>query len=107
MAYICNTKKYTDVLISSIFFDENIRDMVENNGGTFPHKLVCCLYSTNTYPLDQKRLDSVITGWQNGLPPISVKELTPGMFHLLNGRHRVAASILKGVDSIPVSENET
>lgn len=107
MTYICNTKEYTEVLVSSLLFDENIRDMVENNDGTFPDKLVCCLYAANTYPLDQKRLESVMAGWKNGLPPISVKELTSGIFRVLNGRHRVAVSILKGVDSIPVIGTET
>jgi hypothetical protein len=103
MSYKCDTKEYTELLVSDLLFDEKVADMVEKNGYTFPPKLFNCLYDQNTFHLDQKRLDSVMAGWEIGLPPVSVKE-NMGKYQVLNGRHRVAAAIMKGVDSIPVTE---
>jgi hypothetical protein len=105
MSYNCDTKEYTDLLVSDLLFDEKVADMVEKNGCTFPHKLLNCLYAQDTFHLDQKRLDSVMDGWKTGLPPVSVRK-NMGKYQVLNGRHRVAVTIMKGVDSIPVSETE-
>ena len=102
MSYNCDKKEYTEMLVSDLIFDEKVADMVEKNGCSFPHKLLSCLCYQETFPLDQKRLDSVMTGWKIGLPPVSVKYIM-GRYHVLNGRHRLAATIVKGVDTIPVS----
>jgi hypothetical protein len=102
MAYICNTKEYTNVLISNLLFDEKIADMVEKNGGTFSPRLFKCLYGSGTFHLEQKRLDRVISGWKTGLPPVSVKKHTHGRFQVINGRHRVCATILNGADTVPI-----
>lgn len=104
MAYTCDTKEYTETPLTSLLFDEKIADMVEKNGGTFPPKLFNCLYAAETFHLDQKRLERIMTGWETGLPPVSVKEQIGGKYQVLNGRHRLAATILNGVDTIPVTK---
>jgi hypothetical protein len=102
----CKTKEYIDVLVSELLFDEKIADIIEKNGYNFPYKLFDCLYEQDTFPLDQIRLDSIINGWEKGLPPVSVKKNNMGRYQLLNGRHRVAVTIMKSVDSIPASDIE-
>ena len=84
--------------IHKLLFDEKIADMVEANGKEFPSNMVKCLYATDTFPLDQERLDNILEGWKDGeqFPPISVKKQTLDRYQVLNGRHRVCAAILKG-----------
>ena len=76
--------------------------MVEENNGTFPVQLLKNINADGTFKLDQKRLDNILVGYDTGLPPIKVKKTLGGHFTVLNGRHRVCATILKGGTSVPV-----
>lgn len=101
MPFKCEYKKYTIIKISDLIFDEKVADMFEKySNHTFPKKYINNLYFVDSFKLDKHRLDSVIKGYYTGLPPISVEQVND-KYILLNGRHRVTATILKNEDTIP------
>ncbi len=100
MAFKCDQKEYTSIALGNLRFDEHVADMVEDQGGEFPQDLLNSIYSAGTFKLDQTRLDRVMNGYETGLPPISVKK-GMGRYILLNGRHRIVATILNGGTTIP------
>lgn len=101
MAFNSNTKEYKMLTLASIRFDEKIADMVEKQGHVFPSALMNSIYSTETFKLDQGRLTRILDGYKTGLPPISVKKGLGDTFILVNGRHRICATIINGGDVIP------
>ena len=101
MAFITNTLKYRLIPLSEIKFSERVADMIDDNGGTFPDNLLNNIYYDGSFKLDQGRLDSIMGGYYQGLPPISVKKELGGKYLLLNGRHRVCATIIRDHLFIP------
>ena len=105
MAFKCNDKEYnyTTVPLSDLLFSERVADMVEECKGTFPDSLFGNIFDDGLFKLNKKRLDSVMNGYNTGeLPPISVMQTLGGKYKVLNGRHRVCATILMDGDTIPV-----
>ena len=88
-----------EINISKLVFDEKVADMVEKNGCSFPAKLLNNLCELNTFKLDQNKLDAVLTS-QNKLRPIHVIEGLGGKYIVMNGRHRVCASIMNNLNTI-------
>ena len=105
MAYKRNKKEYSfiSIQLSDLCFDERVADMVEEYGAEFPSSLLNNIFSANTFKLDPKRLVSVMDGYDTGLPPIAVKKVIGGKYQVLNGRHRVCATIIKNGDTVPVT----
>lgn len=101
MSFKPNTQEYISMMLRQLLFDERVADMVEKNGGKFPPSLMNNLFATESYPLDQERLDRVMSGYDSGLPPISVEKGMGEKYVVQNGRHRVAATILRGDEIIP------
>jgi hypothetical protein len=94
--------------ISNLLFDEKVADMVEKNGYKFPDNLLKCIYTQNTFPLDQCRIDSILEAWEDEyeLPPISVIRQSVNRFIVLNGRHRLAVAIMNGAEYINTNKFE-
>ena len=105
MAFTCDQKEYMSVSLSNLKFDEKVADMVKAQGAEFPVHLLNNIYVVDTFKLNQTRLDRIIHGYTSGLPPIVVKkELGGDKYILLNGRHRVCATLLIGGSTIPCIE---
>lgn len=100
MSYTCDQKEYTLIRLTDLRFDERIADMIDERKGVFPDNLLGNLYSTGAFKLNGDRLDSVLKGYSTGLPPIQVKKEL-GKYCVLNGRHRVCATVLMRGDAIP------
>ena len=100
MEFICNTKKFTIIPLSSLIFDEKVADMVDQNNVTFPNYLMNNISSYPTFKLDQTRLNRVLDGYNIALPAIKVVRTLGGKYSVENGRHRVCATIIKGCDRI-------
>lgn len=90
------------ISISELCFDEKVIDMVEKNGIIFPEYLLNNTYEQDTFPLDQKRLNSLLHA--SHIPSISVKK--GRKFIVLNGRHRICAAIIKQEYFINVEVSE-
>lgn len=102
MEFTSESKEYMSVPIEKLLFSERVVDMVEANGGTFPKCLFNNIQDDGTFNLNQKRLDRIMSGYETGLPPIKVQKALGGFLTVLNGRHRVCATILKGGVKVPV-----
>lgn len=102
-SFECTHKEYLSLSLSELLIDEAIVDMVEANGFVFPDKLMKNVFE-GTYKLDQTRLGSVMKGYNIGIPPILVKKALNGKFTVVNGRHRITATILNRCDIVPSIE---
>ena len=103
--FVCNSKEYTIMSIKKLYFPERVAEMVEANKGIFPSYLEDKnIYLDGSFKMDQKRLDSIMERYETGLPAIKVdaKLTFYGLYKVLNGRHRLAATILKGGVNVPV-----
>jgi hypothetical protein len=99
MAFTCNIKKYIMLPLTDLCFDERVADMVEDRMGKFPDNLLNNIYSTGAFKLDTTRLDRILSGYYRGLPPIKVvKDMDK--YTVMNGRHRVCATILNGGSTV-------
>ncbi len=87
----------TQLLISNLFFDEKIANMVEKRGQVFPTELLHCLHEQPTFELSESKLDNV-----NGNLPISVVKSFANKYEVKNGRHRICSAILKNKKDISV-----
>lgn len=87
--------------MSQLLFDEKVADMVEKNGNNFPTELINNLFAKESFHLEQDRLNSIMSGYKIGLPPISVLPGIGNKYIVQNGRHRVAATILNGDTKVP------
>ena len=103
MNFKCESTEYTALPIDQLIFSERVADMVEANGHKFPDKFLNNIEDDGTFKLNQKRLNSIMVGYNLGLPPVQVKEILGGKCIVLNGRHRVCATILNGGTIIPVN----
>ena len=101
MGYTSNTNNYIELKLSDIIFDEKIADMIERLGNEFPKYLYNNLIDMNTFSLSYDRFNRVLTGYKEGLPPVRVKKILGDKYMLIDGRHRMAAVIVFGGDSIP------
>lgn len=101
MTYTSNTDDYIDLKLSRIIFDEKIADMIESLGNNFPENLYNNLLDMNTFSLSSDIFNRVLRGYKEGLPPIRVKKILGDKYMLIDGRHRMAAVIVAGGDSIP------
>lgn len=100
MSFVCDQKEYTPIPLSDLMFDERVADMIEKCGKVFPVSLINNIYDAGTFHLDQHRLTHILDGYDIGLPPISVKKTLGGKYEVLNGRHRVCATIIKGGSTV-------
>lgn len=101
MSFTPNNQKYVNLALTQLIFDEKVADMVKKNGKDFPPELLNNLFESDSFHLDQDRLNNLLTGYNTGLPAISV---SPGMgnkYIVYNGRHRVTATILNRDKKIP------
>ena len=99
MSFHCDSKEYTEIPLEDLRFDERVADMVEERKGNFPDKLLNNIYSSGSFKLDNSRLDRILEGYSTGLPPIQVvKEMSK--YVVMNGRHRVCATILNGGNKV-------
>lgn len=96
-----NHKGLKFIKLSDIRFDEKIADMVQANNAVFPSKLLNNLYAIDTFALTQERLDHILKGYDTGLPPIYVEESFGSKYTLINGRHRLTATILRRDSIVP------
>lgn len=101
MTYTSNTDDCIDLKLSRIIFDEKIADIVESLGYKFPNYLYNNLLDMNTFSLSDDRFNRVLKGYKEGLPPVRVKKILGDKYMLIDGRHRMAAVIVLGGDSIP------
>jgi len=101
MSFKSNSETYTNICISDLLFDEKVADMVEKHTATFPTKYFNNLCHMDTFPLTRSRLESVMKGYNDGLPPISVISTIGDKYVVHNGRHRVTATILNNHITIP------
>ena len=101
MTYTSNTGDCVDLKLSRIIFDEKIADMVESLGDKFPKDLYNNLLDMNTFSLSDDRFNRILKGYKEGLPPVRVKKILGDKYMLIDGRHRMAAVIVLGGDSIP------
>lgn len=99
MVFTCDQKEYTEIRLVDIHFDECIADMVEERKCKFPDNMLNNIYHAGTFKLDGDRLDRILSGYSIGLPPIQVKKEI-GKYYVVNGRHRVCATIIKGGDTV-------
>jgi hypothetical protein len=100
MAFTCNHKEYMYITLSNLKFDERVSEMVEKQGVKFPYYLLNNIYNAGTFKLVQTRLDRILEGYEEGLPPVLVKEFG-GKYIVLNGRHRICATILRNGNTVP------
>jgi hypothetical protein len=101
MTYTSNTDDCIYLKLSRIIFDEKIADMVESLRDKFPNYLYNNLLDMNTFSLSDDRFNRVLKGYKEGLPPVRVKKILGDKYMLIDGRHRMAAVIVLGGDSIP------
>ena len=81
--------------LADLIIDERIAEMIEQNNLVFPQELNNNLYDQGTVSLNQLRLNNILEGYKNGLPPIEVKYNSfNGKYEVLNGRHRLCAAIM-------------
>lgn len=98
--------------LEELIIDERIAEMIEKNNQVFPPELNNNLYDYGTVPLNQVRLDNILKGYKSStsstsstssasfsglvpLPPIEIKYNSfNGKYEVLNGRHRICASIM-------------
>ena len=99
MVLSSDENEYTIIPIKDLIFSERVADAVEKYQ-EFPEELMNNIHDDGTFALDQKSLNSVMVGYKNGLPPITVEKALGGKFTVLNGRYRVCATILNGDTSI-------
>jgi hypothetical protein len=97
MSYKCSDSEYIDVSLKDLIFGPAIKLMVVNRSGSFPTELEHCIQYTGAFNLTLWRLVEVQAGYDLGLPAISITEDK----RVINGRHRVAATILRGGKTIP------
>jgi hypothetical protein len=91
-----NYKGYIKLSLEDLIIDERIAEMMEQNKKTFPTYLNKNLYDRGTVLLTSNRLERILEGYKTGLPPIEVKPTLGGRYDVLNGRHRVCATIMNG-----------
>lgn len=96
-------RKNINLLLKDLHFDKRVADMVEDQKVEFPVELVNNIFVTDTFKLNIKRLVSVLDGYESGLPPVQVKKKS-GKYIVVNGRHRVCATILKGGKTVACIE---
>ena len=84
--------------ISNLLFDEKVENMVEENGCLFPTKLLNNIIESNTFKLNQDKLQNVLN--KNNIKPIYVIKGLGEKYIVMNGRHRVCASIMNKCDTI-------
>jgi len=101
MEFHCNSKEYVKIQLKQLYFDEKVADMVETNNHIFPSSLMNNIYATDSFGLDQKRLESVLLGYSKGLPPIEIQKVLGGKYNVMNGRHRVCATIINKGNYVP------
>ena len=101
MADFNENTKYIYIRIDNLHFDEYVADMVEKQQKKFPVKLLDNIFYSGGFKLNQDRLDRVLEGYINGieLPPIQVKKEF-GKYIVLDGRHRICASIIHDRETI-------
>jgi hypothetical protein len=105
MSFTCNSSKYIIVPINKIIIDEEIINFLEGEQIIIPEKYINNIQDCGTYKLaGGDRWKSIKKGYETGLPAISVriKSCESDNFKVLNGRHRIALSIYKNLDFIPV-----
>jgi len=93
------TSKYTHMEnITHLQIDDNIYQMLRKRGYVFPENLKNNIeLMTGTFGLNDYRLDCVLNAFDSGeLPPIKVNK--DGV--VVDGRHRLAASIIRGCSHI-------
>lgn len=83
--------------LSFLVIDENIADIIQMYGGNFPSYLERNLQDMRTFKLSLERLEQIMN--LKNIPPIEVKSCG-SLYEVLNGRHRIAATILNGGTSI-------
>lgn len=87
----------TQILLSKLFFDEKIANMVEKHGQIFPDELLPCLCEQPTFELCDNKLDNVDENL-----PITVVRSFADKYEVKNGRHRICSAILKNKKVISV-----
>lgn len=88
------TSKYTMLEnISDLQIDDNIQTIIRKRGYIFPESLKNNIeLMTGTFGLNDYRLDSILNGFDSGeLSPIKINRAGG----VIDGRHRLAASIIK------------
>ena len=102
MCYSCTNEEYQEIKLSELIIDERVADFFDSEGMPFPSKYEHNLQDCGTFPLDTVRFYSVLSGFYSGLPAIKVVKLSKKCYKIMDGRHRIAATILMGLDEIPV-----
>ena len=87
-----------NINICDLIIDSKIADIIEYLGYTFPIHLKPRLRIVGTFKLSEERLKCVLDGlFNDALPPIKITH--DGI--IVDGRHRVAAYIIKKYTTIP------
>lgn len=94
----------TKIKIDKLWLDINILNIVQESGYIWPDDLEQNIDPTiKLLPLNKDRLCSIINIYKN-IEPIKVKKRVTGMYDIIDGRHRVSASIILGCDFIDFVE---
>ena len=88
-----------EINISNLIFDEKVADMIEKNNCSFPASYLNNLCELNTFKLDQNKLNSILKS-EKILYPIFVIKGLGDKYIVMNGRHRVCASIMNNHQTI-------
>lgn len=87
--------------IGSLIFDEKIADIVESEGYNFPEKLLNNLLDSGSVPLNKDRLYSIMGMCMDSIPPITVKKVLGEKYFVIDGRHRIASTIMNKGEVVP------
>ena len=101
-------KKMEKVHLKNLLFDEKVADLVEKNGIKFPENfLKNIMYVPDSFPLQQSRLNKILEKYHTSsfgahtssfgaiAEPIFIIKTLGNKYKVENGRHRIAAAILK------------
>ncbi len=102
--YNCDNAAFTLIPIHKIYLGPEMHECITKHGHTkhgqqwsYPYKLSKCL---NLLPLN--RIELMATAFENNtkLPPV---KLCPhyGNYEIIDGRHRIALSIIYGFNHVP------
>ena len=100
---------HKSLLISDLLLDERIYDLLEKHNFTFPKQYMDNLEDIGEYKLDDDKFNNLLTKfkdvneWPDDMYPISVKGPNlKGLYQVVNGSHRLAISIARGIKSVPI-----
>ena len=94
----------SSVSINDIILDISIYNAVVGMNCDFPYQVR--MLSTPLIPLTKERLESVLGLEDLSYIPVRLKIEEDGKYRIIDGRHRIASAIIKGITTITVETVE-